>query len=179
MVTVHRGWLRPALTIAALAGSLALGGCAHGSTHVKPTVNATEQAELDQGKKLVVSCFPGTLVQQVRTVHLVFLSSATGKNGPQVVSARDKVFGCLGINDPARRTAFINDAGEAALHAKPSLARHDGRVQYFTVTLPKIVLKYGGNAGGVGTSTARPSIPGTSASSAPVSPAPSTKASTP
>jgi hypothetical protein len=159
--------------IAALAAAavIALAGCQSGSdtkgTVASATANPTVAAELNQGKALVASCFPGTLLQQVRTVHLVFLSSVHGKHADEVTAARDKVFTCLHISDPAQRQAFVNDAGEAALHASPKLTTHAGRVQYFEITLPKIVLKDGGTAAGMGTSTAQPSIPG-----APVSPSP-------
>jgi hypothetical protein len=165
-----------ALAAAALGAVLLLGGCRSSSDAgaaqgavASATANPTVQAELDQGRALVASCFPGTLLQQVRTIHLVFLSSASGKNGPAVTAARDKVLGCLHIADPARRQAFVSDAGEAALHGH--LGMHAGRVTYFEVTLPKLVLKYGGTAAGMGTSTAQPSIPGTTAEP---SPAPST-----
>jgi hypothetical protein len=166
--------------IAALAAAavIALAGCnpdsgsdAKGAV-ASATANPTVQAELAQGKALIASCFPGTLLQQVHTIHLVFLSSATGKHGPEVVAARDKVFGCLHISDPAKRQAFINAAGEAALHGH--LGTHAGRVTYFEVTLPKLVLAAGGTAAGMGTSTAQPTIPGTSVSP---SPAPSTTGS--
>jgi hypothetical protein len=158
------------LAMAVLAAALA--GCtskshagdagAAKSAAASATANPTVAAELDQAKLLVKTCFAGTPLQQVRQVHLVFLSSATGKHGPDVVAARDKTFSCLGINDKAARQAFLNDSITAAEHGH--LTTHDGRVTYFSVTLPQLVLKHGGTAAGVGTSTAQPSIPGTTAS---------------
>lgn len=163
MGTVHRG--RLAVAGLAVLASLGLAACNSGQAHPKPTLNTTEQAELQQGQLLVKSCFTGTLLQQAHTVHLVFLSSATGPNGPAVVAERNKVFGCLHINDPAKRQAFINQAGEDALHGHLGTAA--GRNTYFTVTLPKDVLAAGGTASGSGTSTAQPSIPGVTSSSSP------------
>jgi len=164
MVTVHRGWLRPVLAAAGITGSLLLtAACNSGASHPKPTLNATEQAELQQGQKLLASCFPKTITEQVKTVHLVFLSRATGKHGPEVVAARAKLLHCLNIDDPAKRQAFINKAGEDALHGH--LTTHDGRHTYFTITLPKDILAAGGHAGGVG--TGQPSIPGVTSSASP------------
>jgi hypothetical protein len=140
-----------------------LAGCNSSHPHPKPTVNATEQAELKQGQLLLAGCFPKTVTEQVRTVHLVFLSSAKGTNGPAVVAARDKLFTCLNINDPAKRQAFVNKAGDDALHGH--LATQAGRHAYFTVTLPKDILAAGGHAGGVSGPTAN--IPGVTGSASP------------
>ena len=106
--------------------------------------NPTTAAELAQAKALVKSCFPAAPLDQIHTVHLVFLSSATGKNGSAVVAARTKLFDCLGIPQQSR-TAFKNDALTAAEHAK--LTTHAGRVTYFEETLPGLVLKYKQTAG--------------------------------
>jgi hypothetical protein len=158
-----------AMAVLSLLLALVAGACTSKGGHVSSaksaaasvTANPTVAAELDQAKLLVKTCFAGTPLQQARQVHLVFLSSAAGKHGPEVVAARDKTFSCLGINDPAKRQAFLNDAITAAGHGH--LTTHDGRVTYFSVTLPQLVLKHGGTAAGVGTSTAQPSIPGTTA----------------
>lgn len=160
MGTIHRGRLAAAGAVAALA---LLAGCSPGHAHPKPTLNATEQAELKQGQELLASCFPKAITDQIKTVHLVFLSSATGKNGPAVVAARDKLFACLNIDSPAKRQAFINKAGEDALHGH--LTRSSGRHTYFTVTLPQDILAAGGHAGGVTGSTGN--IPGVSGSATP------------
>jgi hypothetical protein len=103
--------------------------------------NPTTSADIAQAKALVKSCFAGTPLQQAHQVHLVFLSSATGKHGPDVVAARDKLASCLGISKSDEQP-FFNDAVTAAEHANPKLTTHDGRVQYFEVTLPGLVLKY-------------------------------------
>jgi len=108
------------------------------------TANPTVSAEMTQAKALVAHCFAGTPVQQVHQVHLVFASSATGKNGPAVVAARDKLFSCLHISDPAQRQAFTNAALTAAEHGH--LTTHAGRVTYFEVTLPQLVLQAGNGA---------------------------------
>jgi len=162
MGTVHRGWLRPVIAAAVVAGALLLGACSSSTPHAKPTLNATEQAELKQGQLLLASCFPKAITDQVKTVHLVFLSSATGKNGPAVVAARNKLFACLNIDTPAKRQAFINKAAEDA--AKGHLFTSGGRHTYFTVTLPKDILAAGGHAGGV---SGQPAVPGTSGSATP------------
>lgn len=139
------------------------------------TADPTVAAELDQAKRLVKSCFPAAPLDQARTIHLVFLSSAAGKNGPAVTTAREKLSGCLGIPQ-GKRGAFENDAIIAAEHQTPKiLSAHPaaGVERYLEVTLPQLVLKYKGTAAGV---TGGASIPGTSASPA-GSPSPSVKAS--
>jgi hypothetical protein len=103
--------------------------------------NPTVSAELGQARNLVKTCFAGTPTQQLSQVHLVFASSATGEHGPQVVAARAKTFGCLGIPENQRQN-FVNDALTAAEHANPKLTTHDGRVTYFEATLPQLILKY-------------------------------------
>src|SRR6516165_3254138 len=154
------------IAIAILATCLLLAGCGHSkSASANPTTlvptgaassahsaissieaNPTTSAEAAQAKALVKSCFAGTPLQQIHQIHLVFLSSASGKNGAAVTQARDTTFTCLGI--PAdKRQAFINDALTAAEHANPKLTTHAGRVNYLEVTLPQLVLKYKGQAG--------------------------------
>lgn len=138
------------------------------------TANPTVAAELDQAKLLVKSCMPGTPLAQVHTIHLVLLSSAAGKNGEEVKAARTKLFDCLGIPE-SKRDAFKNDAITAAEQQHPKiLSAHPvaGVRQYLLITLPQLVLKYKGTAAGTGTSTAQPSIPGTT-----VSPSPAASAS--
>lgn len=160
MGTIHRG----RLAFAAVAAGIALlTACSAGSTHAKPTLNATEQAELQQGQKLLASCFPKSITQQIKTVHLVFLSSAHGKNGAAVEAARNSLLHCLNIDDPAKRQAFIDKAGQDALHGH--LTTHDGRHTYFTVTLPRDILAAGGHAGGVSGPTGN--IPGVTSSATP------------
>jgi hypothetical protein len=112
--------------------------------------NPTVSAEADAFKGLVASCFPKTPLAQLKTVHVVFLESAHGKNGDAVQAARAKLFGCLGIPDDKRQD-FVNDGLTAALHANPKLTTHAGRVTYFEVTLPQLVLKYKGAATASGT----------------------------
>jgi hypothetical protein len=165
--------------IAAILGGLltvvVLAGCHSGSGQgaaeassakgalVSATADPTVQAEIAQARLLVRSCFPTAPLDQARTVHLVFLSSATGKNGPAVVAARDKLFACLGIPQD-KRDEFKNQAITAAEHQTPkilSLHPAAGVTRYLEFTLPQLVLKYKGTAAGLGTSTAQPSIPGT------------------
>jgi hypothetical protein len=143
------------------------------------TADPTVQAEIDQAKLLVKSCFPAAPLDQLHTVHLVFLSSATGKHGPEVVAARAKLFNCLGVPED-KRDDFKNDAITAAEHQKPkiiSLHPVAGVTRYLEFTLPGLVFKYKGTAAGTGTSTAQPPVPGTS-SGASTSPSPSVQAST-
>jgi hypothetical protein len=132
----------------ALAALLATAGCggSHGGTpsgnassaqaRISSAASAIPSADIAQAKALVAKCITGTPVQQVHTVHLVFLSSATGKNGPAVVAARTQVFGCLGVPEN-QRTNFENDALKAAEHAR--LTTHDGRMTYFGTTLPALL----------------------------------------
>src|SRR6516225_6847869 len=148
------------IAIAVLITALAACGSSHHSsanpTTLVPTgavgavssaaANPTVSAEAVQAKALVKSCFAGTPLQQLHQVHLVFLSSASGKNGAAVTQARDTTFTCLGIPKD-KRQAFVNDAITAAEHANPKLTTHAGRVNYLEVTLPQLVLKYKGQAG--------------------------------
>lgn len=166
-----------AIGAAVLGAFLLLSGCNSGSSNTgaaksaaaSVTADPTVAAELAQARLLVKSCFPAAPLDQIHTVHLVFLSSATGKHGPEVVAARSRLFGCLGI-PASQRTAFKNAAIIAAEHQQPKiLSRHPvaGVRQYLLFTLPQLVLKYKGTAAGVGTSTAQPAIPGTTASPSP------------
>jgi hypothetical protein len=110
------------------------------------TANPTASADIAQAKALVARCIPGTPLDQVHTVHLVFFSSAAGKHGPEVVAARDKVFTCLGVA-PEKRDAFKNEAITAAEHQTPKIiSAHPaaGVRQYLEFTLPQLVLKYKG-----------------------------------
>lgn len=144
------------ITILALVAGLGflLAGCQQeDSTKAKGavasvTADPAVAAELAQARLLVKSCFPAAPLDQARTVHLVFLSSATGKHGPEVVAAREKLFTCLGV--PAgKRDAFKNEAITAAEHQTPKiLSAHPaaGVREYLTVTLPQLVLKYKGAA---------------------------------
>lgn len=120
--------------------------------------NPTVSAELGQAKALVRTCFAGTPTQQLSQVHLVFASSATGTHGPEVVAARNKTFSCLGI-PASQRQNFVNDALTAAGHASPKLTTHAGRVTYFEVTLPQLVLKYKNAGATPGTSIAPAATP--------------------
>ena len=153
-MTRNDTWTRRIRAIA-IAGILSAGlaACHSGSSHpqasaaagsargaiASATANPTTAADLASAKALVKSCFAGTPLQQVHQVHLVFLSSSTGKHGPDVLKARATLRDCLGISK-ADETPFFNDAATAAEHGH--LTTHDGRVTYFTVTLPGIVLKY-------------------------------------
>ena len=152
------------IAIAILATCLLLAGCGHSkSSSANPTTlvptgaassahsainsieaNPATSAEAVQAKALVKSCFAGTPLQQIHQIHLVFLSSASGKNGAAVTQARDTTFTCLGI--PAdQRTAFKNDAITAAEHGK--VYTKAGAKAYLAGTLPQLVLKYKGQAG--------------------------------
>jgi hypothetical protein len=157
-------WARRIGAAALLALSLVLAACSaskgsapgaeassaqagYSSAKASIEANPTTAAELAQAKALVAKCFAGTPLQQIHQVHLVFASSATGKNGPAVVAARNTTLGCMGIS-PADRQPFTNDAITAAEHANPKLTTHDGRVHYFEVVLPGLVLKYSNAAPG-------------------------------
>lgn len=133
------------------------------------TADPTVQAEIGQARLLVKSCFPASPLDQLHTVHLVFLSSATGKHGPEVTAARDKLFTCLGIPQD-KRDEFKNQAITTAEHQQPKIiSTHPaaGIREYLTITLPQLVLRYKGTAAGLGTSTGQPSIPGTSPAATP------------
>ena len=163
------------------AAAIALAGCSSsGSSDAGAAKSAaasvTANPQFLAAKALVVHCFAGTPVQQAHQIHLVFLSSATGKNGPEVVAARTKLGTCLGISKSDEQP-FFNDAVTAAEHQKPRISvLHPVAwlTAFFGQTLPPIVIKYS-NAPGVGNGTA--SIPGTTAQ--PASPSPSTTGSTP
>jgi hypothetical protein len=121
--------------------------------------SVTANPQFLAAKALVKHCFAGTPVQQARQIHLVFLSSATGKNGPEVVAARAKTADCMGISKSDEKP-FFNDAVTAAEHQKPRLSvLHPVAwiTAFFTKTLPPIVIKYS-NAPGVGNGTAN--VPG-------------------
>jgi hypothetical protein len=148
-----------ATAVAVAIAMLALAGCggaksspgaaAASSQAASALANPTVSAELAQAKALVKTCFAGTPLQQASQVRLVFLSSATGKNGPAVVAARSKLGACLGIPEQSR-TAFENDAITAAETQTPkiiSLHPAAGVQEYLTVTLPQLVLKYKQAAG--------------------------------
>lgn len=169
---------------AVIIAVLALAGCHSGSSGAakgaiaSATADPAVAAELAQARLLVRSCFPSAPLDQIHTVHLVFLSSATGKHGPEVVAAREKLFACLGIPQD-KRDEFKNQAITAAEHQTPkilSLHPAAGVQRYLEFTLPQLVLTFKGTAAGLGTSTGRPSIPGTGSSPA-ASPSPSASAS--
>lgn len=155
-----------AIAATAAAASLTLAGCHSGSNSAdagaaqSAAASVTANPQFIQAKALVVHCFAGTPLQQARQIRLVFLSSATGKNGPQVVAARTKLGTCLGISKSDEKP-FFNDAVKAAEHQRPRLhVTHPVAWlrAYFGATLPPVVIRYS-NAPGVGNGTA--SIPGT------------------
>lgn len=156
-----RNWARAAVLV--LVAWLALAACTSKSHSAdaqagrSAAASVTADPQVQQARALVQHCFAGTPVQQAQQVHLVFLSSATGKNGPAVIAARAKVTGCLGISKSDEQP-FLNDAITAAEHAHLVSGGHAARVAYLN-TLATIVIKYS-NAPGVGNGTA--SIPGTS-----------------
>jgi hypothetical protein len=166
------------LIASALIAAVAIAGCSSsGSSDAGAAKSAaasvTANPQFLAAKALVKHCFAGTPVQQAHQIHLVFLSSATGKNGPEVVAARAKLAACLGISK-ADEQPFINEAIAAAEHQTPkiiSLHPVAGIKAYLTGTLPKIVIKYS-NAPGVGNGTAN--VPGTTPQATP-----STTGSTP
>jgi hypothetical protein len=107
------------------------------------TANPTTAADLAKAKALVRHCFAGTPLQQAHQIHVVFLSSAAGKNGPAVVAARNTTATCLGLSK-ADEKPFFNDAvtaAEAVTFHKLATS-HDARVTYVSVTLPGLLLKY-------------------------------------
>lgn len=100
--------------------------------------------QFQAAKALVVHCFAGTPVQQAQQVHLIFLSKADGKNGPQVVAARAKLGTCLGVSK-ADEKPFFNDAVKAAEQQKPRLhVLHPVAwiKAFFGSTLPPVVIRY-------------------------------------
>ena len=127
----------------------------------------TADPQFIAAKKLVQHCFAGTPVQQAHQIHLVFLSSKTGKNGPAVIAARTQLAACLGISKSDEQP-FFNDAVTAAEHQKPRLSvLHPVAwlTAFFTGTLPPIVIKYS-NAPGVGSGTTMSPSPSTTGASA-------------
>ena len=160
----------PLLACAFLAGCSSSGSSDAGAAR-SAAASVTGNPQFLAAKALVKHCFAGTPVQQAHQIHLVFLSSATGKNGPEVVAARAKVAACMGISKSDEQP-FFNDAVTAAEHQKPRLSVvHPVAwlTAFFTGTLPPIVIKYS-NAPGVGNGTAN--VPGTT-----VSPSASAKSS--
>lgn len=155
-----------AIGAAVLGAFLLLSGCHSGSNDTGAAKSAAASVTADPqflaAKALVQKCTAGTPAQQVRQIHLVLLSSSTGKHGDEVKAARARLGSCLGISQ-ADWTPFFNDAVTAAEHGH-LLRSHANRVTYYRTTLPRLVLKYS-NAAGVGTGTAN--IPGTSVSPSP------------
>ena len=152
MTQTTRGtWPRRIGATALIVLSIALAACGSKSggseaqAGKSAAASVTANPEFIAAKALVVKCFAGTPLQQARQVHLVFLSSATGKHGPEVVAARDKTATCMGISKSDEQP-FFNDAITAAEHGHLVRGGHAARVAYFSVTLPKLVLKYS-NAG--------------------------------
>lgn len=147
-----------ALLAVLLVFSFALASCTSRSHDASAAKSAgavvTANPQVQQARALVEHCFAGTPVQQARQIHLVFLSSKTGKNGPAVIAARQKLMSCLGISK-ADEKPFFNDAVTAAEHGH--LTTHAGRVTYAGTTLPQLVIKYS-SAPGAGNGTAN--IPG-------------------
>jgi hypothetical protein len=160
-----------AIATAVTAAALALAGCKSGSSAdtgsaKSAAASVTANPQFLAAKTLVKHCFAGTPVQQAQQIHLVFLSSKTGKNGPEVITARAKLGTCLGISK-ADEKPFFNDAVKAAENQKPRLhVLHPVAwiTAFFGTTLPPVVIRYS-NAPGVGNGTA--DIPGTSASPVP------------
>jgi hypothetical protein len=152
--------MRKFLAIAALTGALivSLAACNSSSGDKAKAQGAAASVTADPqflaAKALVVHCFAGTPVQQASQIHLVFLSSSTGKNGPAVIAARAKLSGCFGISKSDEQP-FFNDAVKAAEHQKPRLhVLHPVAwlTAFFGQTLPPVVIKYS-NAPGLGTAS--------------------------
>lgn len=176
--TTCKTWTRRILTAALIGLTLMLAACgsskgsdasAAKSAIASATANPATAAELRHAKELVKSCIPASPLEQAQMVHLVFLSSATGKHGSEVVAARTKLGTCLGISK-ADEKPFFNDAITAAEHGHLVRGGHAARVQYFEVTLPQLVIKYS-NAGSFspspGTSGGQPTpMPTTTGASA-------------
>jgi hypothetical protein len=154
--------MRRLLVIAVLIGGLiaSLAACqssGDAGSAKSAAASVTADPQFLAAKALVVHCFAGTPVQQARQIHLVFLSSSTGKNGPAVIAARAKLGTCLGISKSDEQP-FFNDAVKAAEHQKPRLhVLHPVAwiTAFFGKTLPPVVIRYS-NAPGLGTSTASP-----------------------
>jgi hypothetical protein len=155
-----------AAVLAVLAGCTSHGGDAGAARSAAASVTADPRvhAELDQAKALVKTCFAGTPLAQIHQVHLVFLSRASGKNGPDVVKARDKTFTCLGIPEN-KRDEFKNAAITAAEQQKPkilSLHPAAGVRQYLLFTLPKLIATYKGLPASPATSASASASPSAS-----------------
>ena len=97
----------------------------------------TTSADIAQAKALVAKCISGTPLEQIHTIHLVFLSSASGKNGAQVTAARVKVFDCLGVPED-QRTNFKN----AALGSAEKVRTKPQARTWLEATLPQLLLQY-------------------------------------
>jgi hypothetical protein len=157
-----------------LAAALALTGCGPKSTAGAGKASAaassiaadpTTSADIAQAKADVKRCITGTPLEQIHTLHVLFLESASGSNGAEVTATRAKVFGCLGV-PPAQQTAFKNDALTAAEHGK--VYTRAGAKTYVEATLPALLLKYqqGGAspaASSTPTTTAAPAVSSVSA----------------
>lgn len=155
-----------------LASLLATGCNSNGSAISTPSTfgpavaSVTADPQFLAAKALVVHCFAGTPVQQARQIHLVFLSSSTGKNGPAVITARAELGTCLGISKSDEQP-FFNDAVKAAEQQKPRLHVLHPVVwltAFFAKTLPPIVIRYS-NAPGIGIGPAASPRPSVTASS--------------
>ena len=150
---------------AVIAVALALVAAACGSSKSSDAsaarsagASVTANPQFIQAKALVKHCFAGTPVQQYRQIKLVFLSSKTGTNGPEVVKARAATAGCMGISRSDEQP-FFNDAVKAAEAQRPRLhPLHPAAwlTAYFGQTLPPVVIKYS-NAPGLGKGTTTPS----------------------
>jgi hypothetical protein len=177
--TTRSTWTRRiAAVILAAIFSLAIAACSSSGkgsdaqAGKSAAASVTANPQFIKAKALVKHCFAGTPVQQAQQVHLVFLSSKTGKHGPAVVAARAKVLGCMGISK-ADEQPFINEAVTASRYGKVLLT-HNGRVTYFGTDLPKIVLKYSNAASVSPSAGTTPNSPGATTAPASATPAPAT-----
>lgn len=158
---------------AVLVLMLVLGACGSASSgHAAAAASSAEanpavSADITQAKADVARCVTGTPLQQIHTLRVLFLESATGKNGLEVAATRARVFSCMGVA-PAQQTAFKNDALTAAERGK--VYTKAGARTYLEGTLPALLAKYQAAGGMSPTGT-----PGTAATAtAPAgSPAPS------
>jgi hypothetical protein len=132
------------IIIALLCLAPLLAACNGSSSNADSAKSAAASVTADPqflaAKALVRHCFAGTPTQQIHQVHLVFLSSSTGKHGPEVIAARTKAMNCMGISKSDEQP-FINDAITQGKYGKVLLT-HNGRVGYFGDALPRLVLKY-------------------------------------
>jgi hypothetical protein len=134
------------ITLAAGLGFL-LAGCQHGdSTKAKgaiasATADPTVAADIKLAEADIKRCVTGTPLQQIHTVHVLFLERAGGKNGAEVQATRAKVFGCLGV-PPGQQTQFKNDSLTAAEHQHPRVLTKAGIKTYVLVTWPGILARY-------------------------------------